>query len=80
MSRSCKGDGAKLTFSGGGGQYFHNFRDIDFWFFAKFIICGIFYHIKSQLGCDPLKGVIQGPPPENWFFENPGNVYEDRDF
>ena len=23
---------------GGGGQYFHNFRDIDFWFFAKFII------------------------------------------
>ena len=33
-----KGDGAQLPFSGGGGQYFHNFRDIDFWFFAKFII------------------------------------------
>ena len=41
----------------------HVYEDRDFWFFAKFINCGIFYHIKSQLGCDPLKGVNQGVPP-----------------
>ena len=47
----------------GGGVPTHSFWDIDFWFFAKFIICDIFHHIKSQFGCDPLKGVIQGGPP-----------------
>ena len=57
-----KGD-ARLQNIMRGGVPTHSFWDIDFWFFAKFIICGIFYHIKSQLGCDPLKGVIQGAPP-----------------
>ena len=41
--------------------------------------------LKSHIGSDPLKGVNQGvnqgvPPPEKWFFENPGHVFEDRDF